>query len=144
VTVASASVVVAAVVELLRGQSPPVLTDVAQRPAGGGWQGAAGTSVFKPYTVLWPDPGIPEGSLGDRHSDLTVGFQVTAVGQTGVQALWMQSTARNVLLGQTPTVAGRLVWPLWVEDAQFVLRDDDETPALYYATAQYKLRTGPT
>jgi hypothetical protein len=143
VTVASASTAVSAVVALLRAQAPPIFTEVGQKPAGAGWQGAPGGSEFKAYTVLWPDLGNPSGSLGDRHADLLLEFQVTAVGQTAVQALWMQSAARGVLLGQLPVVTGRQVWPLWQVGSQPVLRDDDETPAVFYATAQYQMKTSP-
>lgn len=142
-TVASASVSVVAIAALLTGQATPILTEVGQKPAGAGWQGAPGSSAFKAYTVLWPDAGTPGGSLGDRHADLLLEFQVTAVGQTAVQALWMQSTARAVLLGQTPVIAGRLVWPLWEVSSQYAQRDDDETPPVFYATAVYQMRSGP-
>jgi hypothetical protein len=66
VTVASASVSVVAIAALLTGQATPILTEVGQKPAGAGWQGAPGSSAFKAYTVLWPDAGTPGGSLGDR------------------------------------------------------------------------------
>jgi hypothetical protein len=143
VTVASASVAVDAIVALLRGQATPILTEVGQKPAGAGWQGPPGGSTFRAYTVLWPDPGLPSGSLGDRHADLLLEFQVTAVGQTVVQALWMQSATRAVLLGQRPTIVGRQVWPLWMVSSQYAERDDDETPPLYYAVAVYQMKTGP-
>lgn len=126
---------------LIAGQVP---TGMAERPEDVGWQGAPGSSTYTAYTVLWPDPGDPlPGSLGGRHSDLLLEFQVTAVGQTALQAMWMLDKARTVLLGTPPPVTGRQVWPLWQIDKQRAQRDDDETPAVFYAVAIFQMKSSP-
>lgn len=105
--------------------------------------GRAPASASAPYVVLYPDSGTPEGTLGDRFCDLLMDFQVTAVGRMPEEAMYQADKARIALLGSVPTVTGRTVQPLWQRDSQPVLRDDDVTPPLFYATAQYQLRSEP-
>lgn len=109
------------------GESPPVTT----RPAR--------------YVVLWVPPGLPEGTLGDRHRWLLTEFIATAVGGTYEQCLWAADTARTVLLGQVPTVAGRIVHPLWQVRVQPAppRRDDDLQPPVYVQPVSYGLRSVP-
>lgn len=96
------------------------------------------------YVVLYPDPGTPDGTLGDRHRWLLLEFQVTAVGTTVEQCLWAADTARTVLLTSVPTVSGRLVHPLWqVGIPPPVRRDDDVQPPLYVQPVSYRLRSVP-
>lgn len=96
------------------------------------------------YVVLYPDPGTPEGTLGDRHRWLLLEFQVTAVGTTVEQCQWAADTARTTLLTQIPTVAGRVVHPLWqVGYPPPVRRDDDVQPPVYVQPVSYRLRSVP-
>lgn len=106
--------------------------------------GESPSAAPEKYLVLYPDPGTPEGSLGDRHRDLLLEFQVTAVGRTAEQASWMADKARAALLGTVPTVAGRAVQPLWqVGFPPPVQRDDDVSPPTFYQPISYQLRSGP-
>lgn len=94
------------------------------------------------YAVLYSDPGTPAGALGDRHRMLLLGFQVTAVGRTRVQAAWVADKARVTLLTQVPAVAGRVVQPLWqVGQPPPIQRDDDVQPPLYYQPISYQMRS---
>lgn len=95
--------------------------------------------------VIHGAPGEPSGSLGDRHSDLQIEFQVTAVGEGPEQALYIADAARAALLATPPpAVAGRSVMPLWqAGPPQPVQRDDAVQPALWIATAQYVIKSTP-
>lgn len=129
-------------VALLESNRPPAPVSPGTRLqvyAGGAAIGAA-----PPYVVLYPDLGWPDGTLGDRHRWLLLGFQITAVGSTLRQAQWAAGWARGVLLTQQPTVAGRLIHPLWQEEGPPpAARDDDVNPPLYYQAALYQMRSVP-
>jgi hypothetical protein len=88
---------------------------------------------------------MPEGSLGDRHRDLLIEFQVTCVGTGPEQAQWVADRVRLVLLTQVPTVAGRTVQPLWqVPTGERVRPDFDLDPPLYYLPVIFQMRTEPS
>jgi hypothetical protein len=126
---------VTAVRDLLDAQLPAAVTvEVGSAPAG----------QVPPYAVIYPDPGMPEGTLGDRHRDLLLEFQVTCVGTGQAQAQDVADRVRAVLLTWTPAVAGRTVQPLWqVVSGERVRRDDDVNPPLYYLPLIFQMRTGP-
>lgn len=94
--------------------------------------------------VLYPDPGMPEGSLGDRYRDLLMEIQATCVG-TGVdQVLDLAGRVRTVLLTLLPTIAGRTVQPLWeVVTGERVRPDNDVNPPLWYLPLVFQMRTEP-
>lgn len=93
--------------------------------------------------VIHGSPGTPSGTLGDRYADLTVPIQLTAVGIGPEQATAYADAARAALLTASLTVAGRAVWPAWQTGEQPVQRDDSVNPPLYYATAQYAIKSNP-
>lgn len=104
--------------------------------------GRPGTATL--CVVLYPDPGTPEGSLGDRHRDLLMEIQATCVGAGTEQVLDLAGRVRTALLTLLPTVAGRTVQPLWeVVTGERVRRDDEVTPALYYLPLVFQMRTEP-
>ncbi|MFI6299547.1 hypothetical protein ACIBEJ_48690 [Nonomuraea sp. NPDC050790] len=99
----------------------------------------------RPYAVLYPDVGMEstvDRSLADDvPNDLR--FQVTCVGDAAQQAAWLADKVAAILLTTVPAVAGRRVRPIRQEGAQPVRRDDEST-ALFIATAQYLARSDRT
>jgi hypothetical protein len=96
--------------------------------------------------VVHGSPGEVSGNLGDRFADITVPFQVTAVGIGPEQAQTYADAARAALLTDTPpAVAGRAVWPLWQlpGGAQPVVRDDTVNPSLWIATCLFAIKSNP-
>jgi hypothetical protein len=120
-----------------------VLLD-AQLPASVGVAIGSGVGLTAPYAVVYPDPGTPEGSLGDRYRDLLVEFQVTCVGAGPQQAMDVAGRVRTVLLTQLPVISGRVVQPLWQEPTgERLRRDDDVSPPLWYLPLIFQMRTEP-
>jgi hypothetical protein len=94
-----------------------------------------------PYAVIRTDSGDLSGSLGNRHSDLTLTVWVTSVGGTREQAQWVADEVRAVMLDSPPAVTGRTAQPAWQQLSQPVSRDDGLEPPLFYAVAAYRLHT---
>lgn len=116
----------------------------AQLPAAVGVGLGSAVGLTAPYAVIYPDPGTPEGSIGDRYEDLLVEFQVTCVGTGPQQAMDVVGRVRAILLGQLPTITGRFVQPLWQEPTgERLRRDDDVSPPLYYLPLIFQMRTEP-
>jgi hypothetical protein len=121
------------------------MLDAALPAAVGVYWAGASANAAPPYVVLYPDVGME--SVADRAlsddvpNDLR--FQITSVGESAEQAMWIADKANMVLLATVPTVAGRRVRPIRQEAAQPVRRDDEST-ALWFATAQYLARSEPT
>lgn len=99
-----------------------------------------------PYMTLHFMPVIGgNGSLGDSSTTHTFDWQVTAVGETEQQALWLAGKARDLFNGWVPTVASRSVWPVrQLMNAPFTRRDDQIKPALFVSITQWRLTTQPS
>ncbi|MFI6477363.1 hypothetical protein ACIBH1_05485 [Nonomuraea sp. NPDC050663] len=107
--------------------------------------GMAPQGATAPYAVLYPDSGMESAvdrSLSDEApNDLR--FQITSVGATPEQAALVADKTALILLTTVPTVPGRRVRPIRQEGTQPVLRDDT-AGALFFATAQYLVRSDRT
>lgn len=125
-----------AVVDLLNTALAALPTPI--KAYNGNRPDADGTCV-----VVHGSAGAPSGPLGDRFADVEIGFQITAVATGPEQALAYADAARAALLGTSPAVAGRAVWPLWQTGEQPVSRDESVIPPLWIATAQYQIKSNP-
>lgn len=105
--------------------------------------GAITADPFTPFVVVYPNAGMPEGTLGDRHRDLSCEFQVIGVGRTAEQSQWITDKARVVLLTMLPAVPGRVAQPLWQVDGAPTRRNDAVSPAVFETPVAYQFRTGP-
>ncbi|MEU5588031.1 hypothetical protein [Streptomyces chrestomyceticus] len=93
------------------------------------------------YAVLYPDPGtVGRESLADRRTDLAILFQVTCVGPTAVQCLWVAQQVRRALHPPL-AVPGRSTWRPEELGGPPVARDDDVSPPLYFLPVQYRLQS---
>ncbi|MGA4989871.1 hypothetical protein [Nonomuraea bangladeshensis] len=128
---------------------PLVLAIVAMLDAAfpntiGIYWGGAPANAPRPYAVMYPDIGmesVTDRALSDDvPNDLR--FQITSVGDSAEQALLVADKANRALLTTVPSLAGRRVRPIRQEAAQPVRRDDEST-ALWLATAQYLARSEP-
>lgn len=105
--------------------------------------GEAPDAAAAPYVVIYPTPGwaVAE-SLASPIGDMHVDFQLTCVGTTVEQALWLHDKARTAIDHVAPVIAGRTAWPIWADEApQPVRRDDQINPPLFVAVSRWSLRT---
>jgi hypothetical protein len=99
----------------------------------------AGTTTK--YVALYFSPGQSlSESLADLRTDFAVPFQITCVGATEEQCLWVADKVRTALHGPL-TVAGRTSWRPEELGGPPVQRDDDVTPPLYFLPVQYRLQS---
>jgi hypothetical protein len=105
--------------------------------------GEAPDDLSTPYVVLYPTPGFPVAeSLKAPNSDIVVDFQLTCVGKTAEQALWLHDQARAAVDHVTPTVSGRTCWPIYADELpQPIRRDDQVNPPLFVAISRWSLRS---
>ncbi|MEV0382419.1 hypothetical protein [Nonomuraea sp. NPDC050643] len=119
-----------------------VMLDAALPNDVGIYWGGAPQTRQPPFAVLYPDIGMESTTdralSDDVPNDLR--FQITSVGASAEQALLVADKANTALLTGTPSVPGRRVRPIRQEAAQPVRRDDEST-ALWLATAQYLVRS---
>ncbi|WP_137991266.1 hypothetical protein [Streptomyces vilmorinianum] len=93
------------------------------------------------YAVVYMSPGrsVPE-SLADRRTDFDGLFQVTAVGPTEEQCLWVADKVRTALHAGVQ-VAGRAAWRPEELGGPPLIRDDDVTPPLWFVPIQFMIRS---
>lgn len=105
--------------------------------------GEASDNPEPPYVVLYPSPGQAIGeNLKTPTGDMLVDFQLTCVGESVEQALWLHDKAREAIDHVTPTISGRTAWPIWSDEPpQPIRRDDAMNPPLFVAVSRWSLRT---
>ena len=113
------------------------------KPAGGGWAGTPGASVFNPYTVVYPTPGgSSDGSLGIPFDDVSPDFIISSFGASVEQAQWGDDLVRATLVSPAViAVTGRTVMLAIPDMDAGVMRDDDVSPPLYHAPSRWRLMT---
>ena len=98
-----------------------------------------------PFVIIHPTPvSTSAGSLGEVASEYDLPFQLTSVGQSAQQALWVDDKASALINRAVLPVTGRVCWPIWSDGrAQPVQRDDTLTTPLFYATSSWRLHSSP-
>lgn len=96
------------------------------------------------YAVLYPEPGqAVRESLADARTDFSGLVQVTCIGKTAEQALWVADKVRAALAAPL-SVEGRVSWRPEDLGGPPLARDDDVTPPLYFVPVQYRLQSIPS
>lgn len=105
---------------------------------------ATGKGLAAPYFVVYADPGVMSGPLGDRFADLTQTVVLHSFGVLPEQAEDGIRRAREVLLPGV-RVPGRNTLYVTTLASQPVQRDDDAdtSDVLYLAVDVYRMRTSP-
>lgn len=120
----------------------PILTQIATSTGKNVGLGIAPADETLPYAVVYPQTDeLSEGALSNPTQILVWSFQVTCVGETAVQAQWMQHKVRQALHGWTPTVAGLGTTPIELAEGSGLLRDDDPLPVRFYSTDRFTAYT---
>src|SRR5690606_9870936 len=113
-------------------------------PTGGGWQGAAKESSFRPYVVVWPIAGsMFDGTLAQADEDCSWPFQISGWGPSAEAAERTTDTARTALLTATLTIPGRNVLRVRPDGGLGVTADDSLQPRLWHSRDRYRIDTGP-
>jgi hypothetical protein len=116
-----------------------------EKPAAGGWAGAAGESSFRGYVVVHPI-GVYEigGTLADPSADVWPLHQITAYGAKRAQCEEIADDAREVMLNAALIVAGRRVSLVQPDGIGLVTRLDEVQPPIFMAPDRYMVCTTPT
>lgn len=93
------------------------------------------------YVALYFAPGtVGRESLADQRTNFSMLFQVTCVGPTATQCLWVAQQVRRALYGRL-AVDGRAVFRPEELGGPPLSRDDDVSPPLFFLPVQYRLNS---
>ncbi|CAN5808163.1 hypothetical protein BH24ACT15_BH24ACT15_37520 [soil metagenome] len=124
-------------------RSTGLLVGDGRKPAGSGWQGTAGQSVFKGYAVLDNLGGPVDGSLGQPDDTSIVTYQVTSWGRDPAQADIITGLMRTLMSTVNLAVDGRSVGdPIRVLNGESLVYDVVQPP-IYAKYDRYRLWTVP-
>lgn len=104
-----------------------------EMPAGAGWQGSPGASQFVGFIVIRSYTGgmtrtLGRGTITSPDSDALSYYELLGVGATRDQAELLGDLARRHLVGARPTVPGRSIQSIAVEELGGTERDDTTEP----------------
>lgn len=120
-----------------------LLVGRGKKPDGAGWQGEPGTSAFRAYVVLYPDPGMFDGVLGDPWESLDYRVQAScfAAAQDGAEKV--ADRVKATLVGRKITVEGRGMYPFQLDGGSSATRDDQVAPPIHFVPLILSARSGP-
>lgn len=103
--------------------------------------------IDPPYVVLYPIVGgIFDGPLSDSQADISLIYQVTAVGVTRFSAQAGIDLVRAIFMDKSNVIiTGRVVRDIrLVSPYSGIVRDDDLPDPLFYGYDRYELDTTPS
>jgi hypothetical protein len=119
--------------------------EIGHKPAGVGWTGTPGQSAFTGYAIV-----RRVGAIESRNQHMEVRFtearpavQITCVGATEDQANEVHEAVMVAMLDGTLAIPGRDVQRVIPEVSISTTKDPDETPAVWFGGARYRLWTLP-
>lgn len=118
-----------------------VLVGRGTQPDGSGWQGEPRDSVFRPYAVVFPSPGTPDGSVADPVEYLDYRAQATCVAATQEGAEAIADLVKEAWVNAALPISGRTSYLGQLIVDQPVTRDDTVAPPVHYAVVQVAWRT---
>ena len=105
----------------------------------------APTDSTRPYAVVYPlFVTDREGPLGDFQADGWYEYQVTSVGDTRMQAEWMNDRTTGKLLAAGLSTTGFATGPVKMTNDVGVERDDDVQPPIYYSIQMFQIFVTPS
>lgn len=135
---------VAAIQAVVSAQASQILVGRGEQPDGSGWQGEPGTSVFRPYVVVYPTPGTPDGSVADPVEYLDYQAQATCVAATQEGAEAVADLVKTAWVNAPLPVAGRTSYTGETQTDRPATRDDTTSPPVHYAVLVVAWRTQKT
>lgn len=98
----------------------------------------APANVTTPYAVVYTlDENDVDASLGDPTDVTLFNWQVTSVGDSEEQALWMMHKCRVALLGWQPVVSGITCGFVLRDGGQGVRPDEGASPTKFFGADQF-------
>lgn len=138
------SAAIKAIEDLVLARAGQILVGRGVQPAGSGWQGEPGASIFRPYVVVYPWPGTPDGSVALPVEYLDYSAQATCVGATQEGAEAVSDLVKAAWVNASLTVTDRSSYPGQITTDRPVTRDDSISPPVHYAVVQVTWRTQAT
>lgn len=105
------------------------------------------SEINPPYAVLYPIPGgLFDGPLSDTQADISLIYQITAVGKTRQQAQVILDICRAIMMDKSNiSIPGRLVRSVTlITPHSGTIRDDDLPNPLFYGYDRYEVDTTPS
>jgi hypothetical protein len=122
-------------------RASPLLVGRGEPPAGSGWQVEPGSGTYRPFVVVYPNPGTPDGSVAEPAEYLDYRAQATCVGASQESAEAVADLVTAAWVNTSIPVSGRFCYPGRVVVSNPVTRDDAESPPVHYAVIQVEWRT---
>jgi hypothetical protein len=132
---------VKAIEDLVEAQASTVLVGRGVPPPGSGWQGEPGISVFRPFVVVYPSPGSPDGSLAEPMEYLDYSAQATCVSASSEAVESVVDLVKVAWVNAPIPVPGRFCYRGQVLSEGQVSREDSVAPAIHYVTLRVGWRT---
>lgn len=104
------------------------------------------SEIDPPFATLYPlIGGTFDGPLSDSQADISLMYQVTAVGQTRQQAQVILDIIRAVFKRENLTITNRVVRDIRLASPYSgTVRDDDLPVPLFYGYDRYEVDTTPS
>ncbi|GAA0403070.1 hypothetical protein GCM10009530_63820 [Microbispora corallina] len=123
-------------------QAAQIVVGRAEHPEGGGWQGEPYDSTYVPYAVLYPSPGVPDGSVAEPLEYLDYSAQINCWGATAGQAETCADQVRAALIGKRLTLPGRRCYRVQTPPGSPpIARVDTPPPPEYRAVVEIAFRS---
>jgi hypothetical protein len=122
-------------------RASPLLVGRGEPPEGSGWQTEPGSGTFRPFVVVYPYPGSPDGSVAEPAEYLDYRAQATCVGASQESAEAVADLVKAAWVNASIPVAGRFCYRGQSVLSNPVTRDDAESPPIHYAVVQVEWRT---
>lgn len=102
--------------------------------------------ITPPYAVLYSiSGGTFDGPLSDTQADVTLMYQITAVGKTRSSAQIVQDIMRSVMQRENLVIPNRVVRDIRLVNPNIgLVRDDDLPNPLFYGYDRYEVDTTPS
>lgn len=122
-------------------QASKVVVGRGRVPEGAGWQTEPGAASFRPYVVVYPYPGSPDGSLAEPAEYLDYRAQATCVGASQQGAEAVADLVKVAWVNVPLPIVGRFSYRGQMILDNPITRDDAEAPPVHFAVLQVTWRT---
>lgn len=99
---------------------------------------------FIPWVVVYPVPGVFDGTLEASWDDADLVYQVTCVGDTRASCVGVEDLVNAALLpAGSLTVSARVIQQVRLDLGGGVRRDDTAKPPVFISTPRFRISSTP-